>query len=66
MSSDAADLNDLGHQGEVDMTQIEKMLRLTPTERLRKHESWRLFARKALNDAKLRREGLGSADAGSR
>ena len=53
--------NDLGHRGEVDVTQIEKTLRLTPTERLRKHESWRLFARRALNDAKLRREGTGGA-----
>jgi hypothetical protein len=44
---------DLGHRGEVDVTQIEKMLQLTPTERLRKHESWRLFARKALKDAEL-------------
>ena len=35
---------DLGHRGDVDVTQIEKMLRLTPTERLRKHESWQLFA----------------------
>lgn len=30
------------------------MLRLTPTERLRRHESWRLFARKALKDAELK------------
>jgi hypothetical protein len=32
---------DLGHRGDVDVTQIEKTLRLTPTERLRKHESGR-------------------------
>ena len=30
---------DLGHRGGVDVTQIERMLQLTPTERLRKHES---------------------------
>ena len=66
MPADALPLNDLGHQGEVDITQIEKMLRLTPTQRLRKHESWRLFARKALSDAKLRREGPGSPDSGRR
>ncbi len=38
---------DLGHQGEVDRTQIAQQLRLTPTERLRHHESWRLFVMEA-------------------
>ena len=57
---------DLGHRGGVDVTQIERMLRLTPTERLRKHESWRLFARKALKDAELRREGPRGPDTGRR
>ena len=57
---------DLGHRGHVDVTQIEKMLGLTPTERLRKHESWRLFARKALKDAELRREGPRGPGAGRR
>jgi hypothetical protein len=61
-----SDGTDVGHQGDVDVTQIEKMLRLTPTERLRKHESWRLFARKALKDAELRREGPRGPDAGWR
>jgi hypothetical protein len=32
---------DLGHQGDVDMTQIEKLLTLTPSERVRRHEGWR-------------------------
>ena len=48
MSATRPTANDRGHQGPVDLTQIEQMLRLTPTERLRKHESWRLFARRAL------------------
>jgi hypothetical protein len=41
-------LFDLGHQGDVDRTQIAQQLRLTPTERLRHHESWRLFVKEAL------------------
>jgi hypothetical protein len=32
---------DLGHRGDVDYTLIDKMLRMTPTERLRHHERWR-------------------------
>jgi len=32
---------DLGHRGDVDYTLIDKMLRMTPTERLRHHEGWR-------------------------
>jgi len=35
------ELFDLGHQGDVDRTLIEKMLALTPDERLRHHEGWR-------------------------
>jgi len=46
---------DLGHRGDVDRPQIEALLRLTPTERLREHEGWRLFVKKALADAELRR-----------
>src|SRR4051794_32914733 len=34
---------DLGHQGDVDYTLIDKMLALTPTERLRHHERWRVL-----------------------
>lgn len=47
---------DLGHQGDFDRTQIAARLRMTPTERLREHESWRLFIRECLERAKLRRE----------
>jgi hypothetical protein len=46
---------DLGHQGDVDRTQIAQQLRLTPTERLRQHESWRLFVKEALRRAELHR-----------
>ena len=46
---------DLGHRGDVDQPQIQALLSLTPTERLRKHEGWRLFVKKALADAELRR-----------
>jgi hypothetical protein len=34
---------DLGHQGEVDHTMLAKMLAMTPTERLRHHERWRVL-----------------------
>ncbi len=47
---------DLGHQGEVDFTQIDQLLALTPTERLDKHEGWRLFVKEALRNARLRQE----------
>ena len=50
-------LFDLGHQGDVDRTQIAQQLRLTPTERLRHHESWRLFLKDSLHRGELRREG---------
>ena len=50
-------LFDLGHQGDVDRTQIAQQLRLAPTERLRHHESWRLFVKEALRGAELRRKG---------
>jgi hypothetical protein len=37
---------DLGHQGDVDLTQIAMQLAMTPTQRLRHHEGWRgLFFR---------------------
>jgi len=32
---------DLGHQGDVDMTQLAKLLAMTPTQRLHHHEGWR-------------------------
>jgi hypothetical protein len=46
---------DLGHQGDLDLTQIRGALALTPTERLRKHEQWRLFVKEAVLRAKLHR-----------
>jgi hypothetical protein len=49
-------LFDLGHQGDVDRTQIAQQLRLTPTERLRHHESWRMFVKEALRRAELHRK----------
>ncbi|HVC99260.1 MAG TPA: hypothetical protein VND64_36685 [Pirellulales bacterium] len=49
-------LFDLGHQGDLDRTQIAQQLRLTPTERLRHHESWRLFVIEALRNAELHRK----------
>jgi hypothetical protein len=48
-------LFDLGHQGDVDRTQIAARLAMSPTQRLRHHESWRLFVKEALKRAALRR-----------
>jgi hypothetical protein len=45
---------DLGHQGDVDYTQIAEMLALTPTQRLDRHEEWRLFVKEALTRAAIR------------
>lgn len=45
---------DLGHQEEVDYTQILKFLALTPDERLERHEEWRLFVKEALRNARIR------------
>ena len=45
---------DLGHQGEVDYTQIAQALRLTPEQRLDRHERWRRFAKEALHNARVR------------
>ena len=46
----------LGHQGDFDFTQIAAFLRMTPVERLRHHESWRLFVKECLQRAELRRK----------
>ena len=43
---------DLGHQGDFDRGQIAMLLAMTPTERLRHHESWRLFIKDCLDRAK--------------
>jgi hypothetical protein len=45
---------DLGHRGDVNYTQIERQLKLTPTQRLDRHEGWRLIANEALAAAMLR------------
>ena len=45
---------DLGHRGDVDRTQILQSLRLTPTQRLDRHEGWRLFLKEALRNARIR------------
>lgn len=44
---------DIGHQGDIDKTQIANFLKLTPTQRLRRHEQWRLFIKEALKRAEL-------------
>jgi hypothetical protein len=44
---------DLGHQGDIDYTLLDLMLALTPEERLRKHERWRLFVKEAVKNASL-------------
>ena len=38
-------ITDSGHQADVDVTQIHSRLKMTPVERLRIHESWRLGIR---------------------
>jgi hypothetical protein len=50
---------DLGHRGDFDFTQIRASLALTPTERLDRHESWRLFVKEALANAQLRQKRPG-------
>jgi uncharacterized protein (DUF433 family) len=47
-------LFNLGHTDDVDYTQIAQTLRLTPAERLERHEGWRLFAKEALRRAAIR------------
>lgn len=47
---------DLGHQGDFDRTQIADFLRMTPVERLRHHEGWRVFVEENLQRAELRRK----------
>ena len=57
---------DLGHQGDVDFTQIRECLALTPTERLRRHERGRLFVKEVVPRAKLIRRGHRTAGGGER
>ena len=53
-NTDPRPVFDLGHRGDVDYTQIERQLLLTPTERLDRHEGWRLFVKEALARAAIR------------
>ena len=55
-------ITDWGHRGDFDYTQIRAQLAMTPTERLRHHESWRLFVKEALNNARLRQNRAHEAD----
>jgi hypothetical protein len=55
---------DLGHRGDFDFTQIRSLLAMTPTERLRHHESWRRFLKEIVPNAKLLRRGHKSAKPG--
>lgn len=55
---------DLGHQGEVDYTQIAQSLSMTPDELLERHEGWRVFLREALGDVALRERHDREAGAG--
>lgn len=55
---------DLGHQGDFDRTQIADFLRMTPVERLRHHEGWRVFVEESLQRAELRRESHRRAGSG--
>ena len=57
---------DLGHQGDVDYTQIRECLALTPTERLRRHERGRLFVKEVVPRAKLIRRGNRPVGGGKR
>jgi hypothetical protein len=50
---DSLPVFDQGHRGEVDYTQIAEMLAMTPTQRLRHHERWRLFVKEVASRAKL-------------
>jgi hypothetical protein len=56
---------DLGHQGDIDYTQIRRMLAMTPDERLDRHEAWRLFLKEARSCATLRSRGDREASARS-
>ena len=64
-TSETQPVFDLGHQGEVDSTQIAALLAMTPTERLRHHERWRYFVKEVAPRAKLLRRGDRQADAGT-
>lgn len=56
---------DLGHQGEVDYTQIIQSLAMTPEELLERHEGWRLFLREAKDHVAVRKGHDNQAGAGT-
>ena len=62
---DQARFFDLGHQGNLDYTQIRRMLALTPDQRLDRLESWRVFVKEAIARAALRSRADHSTDAGA-
>lgn len=62
---DAESIFDRGHQGDFDYTQIALQLTMTPTERLDKHEGWRLFMKEALARAALRQRDHRPVGAGT-
>ena len=56
---------DLGHQGDLDYTQIRRMLAMTPDQRLDRLESWRVFVKEAIARAALRPRGGHSTGTGA-
>jgi uncharacterized protein (DUF433 family) len=58
-------LFDLGHQGDVDYTQIAQARTMTPDELLARHEGWRLFLREALDHVALRERDDPSTGSGA-
>ncbi len=56
MSDESGDIRfptDEGHRGDVDVTQILERLKLTPLERLEKHEEWKQAIRRLRRDARV-------------
>lgn len=45
---------DLGHQGDVDYTQIAQSLAMTPEDLLDRHEGWRAFLKEVKSNVALR------------
>ena len=56
---------DLGHQGDVDYTQINQALAMTPDELLERHEGWRVFLREVRRNVALREGHDNQAGTGS-
>jgi len=49
------EITDWGHRTDVDATQIQSRLTMTPLERLRIHEKWRLGVRNLQQNARILR-----------